>query len=91
MRITCPHCGDRSAEEFAYHGDATKHRPEGLQASSEDIFEYVYIRDNPAGLHREYWYHGVGCHSWLVVTRNTRTHKILKVVDARSLKGGEVT
>ena len=25
-----------------------------------------------AGPHREYWYHGAGCHAWLVVTRNTR-------------------
>jgi len=34
------------------------------------------LRDNPSGLHQEYWYHGGGCRSWLVVTRNTRTHDI---------------
>ena len=41
--------------------------------------DYVYLRDNPAGPHRELWYHGSGCRAWLVVTRDTRTHAILAV------------
>jgi sarcosine oxidase subunit delta len=41
--------------------------------------DYVYLRDNPSGLHQEFWYHGGGCRSWLVVTRNTRTHEISDV------------
>ena len=43
------------------------------------FYDYVYLRDNPSGLHRELWYHGGGCHKWLVVTRNTRTHEISDV------------
>ena len=45
----------------------------------ETFYDYVYLRDNPSGMHRELWYHGGGCHSWLVVTRNTRTHEISDV------------
>ena len=41
------------------------------------LYDYVYLRDNPAGALREYWYHGAGCHSWLVVERDTRTHRII--------------
>ena len=46
--------------------------------------DYVYLRDNPSGIHRELWYHGGGCRKWLVVTRNTRTHEIsdVKFADA---------
>jgi len=36
MRITCPHCGERSLEEFTYLGDASERRPEaGLPAATE--------------------------------------------------------
>ena len=37
---------------------------------------YVYERDNPAGRQREYWHHSAGCRAWIVVTRDTRTHRI---------------
>ena len=74
MRIRCPYCGERDVQEFAYLGDAGKVRPEGSDANA--MIDYVYLRDNPAGRHREFWYHSTGCHAWLVVTRDTRTHAI---------------
>jgi methylglutamate dehydrogenase subunit B len=83
MRIKCPYCGERDAQEFAYFGDATKVRPDGLDAAPDAMFDYVYVRDNPAGLHRELWYHSAGCHAWLVVTRDTRTHVIEEIEPAR--------
>jgi sarcosine oxidase subunit delta len=77
MRIPCPHCGERDVREFTYLGDATVRRPDSSDPSALDRFiQYVYLRDNPAGTHREYWYHGSGCQAWLVVTRDTRTHEI---------------
>ena len=83
MRIHCPFCGERSLEEFTYRGDAMVTRPESLiPAAAEAWTDYVYLRDNPAGLHREHWYHGAGCHSWLVVTRDVRTHDIVQVAFA---------
>jgi sarcosine oxidase subunit delta len=50
------------------------------------MFEYVYLRTNPAGRHRDLWYHGSGCRSWLVVTRDTSTHEVFDV----EFTGGEV-
>ena len=85
MRIGCPYCGERDAQEFAYLGDATKQRPDGLDASAEALVDYAYLRDNPAGPHRELWYHGAGCHAWLVVTRNTLDHAIEAVEVAREV------
>jgi methylglutamate dehydrogenase subunit B len=82
MRITCPHCGARDAQEFAYLGDATLQRPvTSVDQPIDDAIldrwhDYVYLRDNPAGEHQEYWYHQGGCHQWLVVTRDVRTHAI---------------
>ncbi|MGE0749666.1 MAG: sarcosine oxidase subunit delta [Variibacter sp.] len=78
MRIPCPFCGVRDLTEFTYLGDASlAQRPDPASPDAAVRFhEYVHLRDNPAGLHDELWYHGSGCRSWLVVTRNTRTHGI---------------
>lgn len=80
MRIACPYCGERDVSEFAYLGDASVRRPQ----SDEGMFEYVYLRDNPAGALEEYWYHAAGCRLWLSVTRDTRTHEISAVREAGS-------
>jgi methylglutamate dehydrogenase subunit B len=85
MRIACPHCGERDRQEFTVFGDAALVRPDGLDADPEAMFAYVYLRDNVAGAHREFWYHGAGCHAWLVVERDTRTHAVLKVELARKV------
>lgn len=83
MRIDCPYCGERDAHEFAYLGDATVVRPDPAKPGvAQAFYDYVYLRDNPAGPHRELWYHTAGCHSWLVVTRDTRTHAISAVTFA---------
>ncbi len=77
MRIPCPYCGERDAHEFAYLGDASVKRPDTARNDAvEAFYEYVYLRDNPAGPFEELWYHSSGCHAWIVVTRDTRTHAI---------------
>jgi sarcosine oxidase subunit delta len=76
MRIPCPYCGERGSEEFAYRGDATVCRPEQIGAPLTAWMDYVYLRENPAGDHRELWQHVHGCRRWIVVKRNTRSHAI---------------
>lgn len=78
MRLTCPHCGNRGIEEFAYGGDAGRRRPDG-EPFGQAWMDYVYLRRNPAGAHREWWYHASGCRAWLVVTRDTTTHVVASV------------
>ena len=87
MIITHPLLGPRDAAEFVYLGDAALiDRPERADpAAAERFHDYAYLRDNPAGEHRELWYHEQGDRSWLVVTRNTLTHAILKVKLARDV------
>ena len=83
MLIPCPYCGARDAHEFTCRGDAAQSRPDPTAPDAMDLFhDYVYLRDNPAGDHLEWWYHGAGCRSWLKVTRNTLTHEITAVVAA---------
>lgn len=85
MIINHPILGPRDAQEFTYLGDASlidRPDPEAENAS-EAFHDYVYLRDNPAGEHKELWYHEQGDRSWLVVTRNTLTHEITDVQLAR--------
>lgn len=89
MRITCPCCGVRGLDEFIYHGDASVTRPSPDTADAEAAFyDYGYLRENVFGPHRELWFHNAGCHSWLVVTRDTRTHQISDVRLARDVAVG---
>ena len=81
MVIEHPLLGPRDSQEFVYLGDASLlDRPNWQAGNAEDVFfDYQYIRDNPAGTHRELWYHEMGDRSWLIVTRDTVSHEILKV------------
>jgi heterotetrameric sarcosine oxidase delta subunit len=88
MRIRCPYCGERDLLEFTYLGAADPRRPDATgENAAETFYEYAYLRDNPAGLLAEYWYHGAGCRSWLRVERDTRTHEIRSVAFATSAPG----
>lgn len=79
MRINCPFCGERDSGEFTYSG-ASVRRPalDGADCQTR-FFEAVYLRDNPAGINSELWYHVFGCRSWLRVVRHTHSHRILAV------------
>ena len=93
MIIQHPLLGPRDAAEFTVLGDASLiDRPDPQAEDAEARFyDYVYLRDNPAGLHRELWYHEQGDRSWLVVTRNTLTHEVVDVALARDVAMGKGT
>jgi heterotetrameric sarcosine oxidase delta subunit len=80
--IRCPWCGARDHAEYFYGGDAAAimNRP-AEDADLKAWHDYVYLRDNPRGPHRELWQHNA-CREWLVVTRDTLTHEVLGVVPA---------
>jgi len=77
MRIPCPVCGARDAREFTYKGAAVALIRPNEDADDAAWDDYLHLRDNPAGVTRDLWYHGAGCTAWLVVTRNTVSHEIL--------------
>ena len=86
MLIPHPLLGPRDAQEFVYYGTAALiERPEidfpltDVEAALDVFHDYLYLRDNPAGEHRELWFHEQGDRSWVVVTRNMATHEILNV------------
>ena len=87
MIINHPLLGPRDAQEFTYLGEASLIDRPDWQAddAAEQFYNYQYLRNNPAGEHRELWFHEGGDRSWLVVTRNTVTHEISNVELARDV------
>lgn len=78
MRLTCPLCGPRDRREFHYYGAEIYADRPAAGAAPEAWDDYLHLRDNPAGQTRDLWYHEIGCSAWIVVTRDTVSHQILR-------------
>jgi len=88
MRIPCPLCGPRDRREFYYYGGADYLDRPARDAPPAAWDDYLHLRDNPAGVTRDLWYHESGCAAWLLVTRNTVTHEVLAAELVGDRKGG---
>lgn len=86
MRLTCPCCGTRDRREFTYYGAAEFLNRPAPDAGPQAWDAYLHLRDNPAGITRDLWYHDP-CQSWLEVTRDTVTHEIHAVRALGDLAG----
>jgi sarcosine oxidase subunit delta len=84
--LECPSCGLRDVNEFRYQGEVTT-RPRG-DATLRELTDYVYFRDNVAGVQREWWYHRSGCGLWFLATRDTRTNEVLRTELPVPSRGG---
>ncbi len=77
LLIECPWCGHRDEREFSYAGEAHIARPlETEKLSDEAWADYLFMRKNPKGLHREQWLHAAGCRRYFNVERDTATYHI---------------
>ena len=77
LLIPCPYCGERAETEFAYGGEAGIARPEDPEALNDEQWaDYLFMRSNPRGVHRELWNHAQGCRRWFEVERDTVSYQI---------------
>jgi sarcosine oxidase subunit delta len=78
LLVPCPFCGERPEIEFRYAGPAhieRAQRPADL--SDEDWAKYLYLRDNPKGVHFERWRHIHGCGRFFNAARDTVSDRFL--------------
>jgi sarcosine oxidase, subunit delta len=79
--IRCPYCLEqRTEEELTYGGEAGVERPAPDKASDVQWTDYLFMRMNPKGLHREQWCCSAGCGQWFKVIRQTVTHEVTEVL-----------
>lgn len=74
--LPCPTCGPRDVCEFRFGGVHLRRPPP--EAAPEAWLEYLYLRDNAAGPQTEWWYHRLGCRTWFLAVRDTRTNIVLE-------------
>ena len=78
LLISCPFCGPRSEDEFAFGGDATV-VTQKEQSNTEAFADQIFLRVNPKGWHKEFWVHRYGCRRWMIIERHTVSHQIKSV------------
>ena len=72
--VRCPHCGPRDAYEFRWGGESSKRPAPG---SARPVWaDYLYVRNNEAGVQQEWWYHRAGCRRWFLGVRDTRSNEV---------------
>ncbi len=78
LLIPCPWCAENRPEiEFRYAGEAHVARAANPDAETDAAWaDYLYLRTNPKGWHRERWHHVHGCGRFFNVLRHTVTDKI---------------
>jgi sarcosine oxidase subunit delta len=74
--MTCPINGPRLISEFAYAGEL-KEMPDPTQVSDEQWADYVFNKNGPAGMKREWW-----CHTasgvWFIAERDTTRDVVVR-------------
>jgi heterotetrameric sarcosine oxidase delta subunit len=78
--ISCPWCGPREQDEFGYGGQAHVSYPARPDLLSDaEWAQYLFYRDNPAGLLAERWVHAAGCRRWFNAVRDTVSYQLVAV------------
>ncbi len=84
--LHCPYCGvDADETELAAGGQAHIKR-ETVGSSDGDFEEYMFMRQNPRGVHFERWRHVNGCGKWFHAARCTTTLEVFGTYSAQTLR-----
>ena len=82
--LECPYCGIACDEtELSPGGEA--HLTRFGPGSSDGEFEgYLFMRENPRGVHFERWRHAHGCGKWFHAARDTVTMEVFGTYPAQT-------
>ena len=84
--LECPYCGVKG-EETEFHAGGEAHLKRFGPGSSDADFEtYLFMRENPKGVHLERWRHANGCGKWFHAARCTMTLEVLGTYSAQTLE-----
>lgn len=84
LLLTCPYCGI-AAEETELTAGGTAHLKRHGPGSEDNDFEaYLFLRDNPKGVHLERWRHTMGCGKWFLAARDTATLEVYGTYKAQT-------
>ncbi len=76
LTFHCPHCGVLAEETELAPGGAAHVARAGPASSDAEFEAYLFLRDNPRGVHLERWRHAAGCGRWFIAARCTLTNEV---------------
>jgi sarcosine oxidase subunit delta len=81
--LKCPYCGvDADETELSAGGEAHLKR-ETVGSDDAAFEEYLFMRENPKGVHLERWRHAYGCGKWFHAARDTVTLEVYGTYSAQ--------
>ena len=84
LALRCPCCGVLADEtELAPGGEAHLRRA-GPESDDADFEAYMFLRQNPRGVHVERWRHAFGCGRWFHAVRDTVTMEVFGTYEAQT-------
>jgi len=84
--LECPYCGVK-AEETELHAEGEAHLKRFGPGSDDTAFEgYLFMRENPKGVHFERWRHSNGCGKFFHAARSTTTLEVFGTYPAQTLE-----
>ncbi|WP_425039412.1 sarcosine oxidase subunit delta [Primorskyibacter sp. S187A] len=86
LTLECPCCG-LQADETELHAGGEAHIKRASTGDTDEAFEeYLFMRENPKGVHFERWRHANGCGKWFHAARCTQTLEVFGTYSAQTLE-----
>ena len=86
LRLKCPYCQVEADETELTPGGQAHLRRFGPGSTDEEFENYLFVRENPLGVHFERWRHAYGCGKWFHAARCTQTLEVFGTYRAQSKK-----
>ena len=83
--LECPYCGVNADETELHAGGEAHLKRFGPEATDEEFEGYLFVRQNPKGVHLERWQHRYGCGKWFHAARCTMTLEVFGTYPAQTL------
>lgn len=83
LTLTCPYCGIEADETDLAPGGAAHLTRFGPGSDDADFEDYLFLRENPRGVHFERWRHAHGCGKWFLAARSTETLEVFGTYEAQ--------
>ncbi|MEC9197281.1 MAG: sarcosine oxidase subunit delta [Pseudomonadota bacterium] len=84
LTLQCPYCGVMAEETELSAGGEAHLKRFGPGSSDADFETYMFMRENPKGVHFERWRHSNGCGKWFHAARCTVTLEVFGTYTAQT-------
>jgi len=84
LTLHCPYCNENVDETDLHAGGEAHLKRFGPGSSDDDFEDYLFMRENPKGVHFERWHHSYGCGKWFLAARCTATNEVFGTYPAQT-------